>query len=138
MNEVKKRSHMKKHILCIDDEAPIRELLREILILKGYRVSIAASAVEAKLIMEQDLPQLIITDLQLDNDDGLVMINKLKQLAPEVPVLLLTGVAFDPIIILDTIRKQVSSYMNKTDSLLDVVKEIRRLLGEDVSDTLPA
>ena len=128
---------MKKHILCIDDEAPIRELLKEILILKGYRVSIAATAEEARRIIEQDLPQLIITDLQLDDDDGLVLINKLKQTAPDAPVLLLTGVVFDPCVIQDTIRKQVSSYLTKTDSLHDIVKEIRRLLGEDLSESLP-
>lgn len=126
---------MKKHILCIDDEVPIRELLKEILSLKGYRVSVAASAIEAMRSVESDLPNLIISDLQLDDDDGLVLIEKLKQLAPNAPVLLLTGVIFDPVVIRDTIRKQVSSYMVKTDSIQNIIKEIQRLIGDNTADS---
>jgi len=137
MNEPKTEFPMKKHILCIDDEADIRGLLKDILTVKGYRISVAASAEEAIRILETDRPQLIIADLQLADTDGLVLIKELKQLAPDAPVLLLAGVIFDAEVSRDTICKEVSSYLSKTTSLNEIVSEIRRLLGEAAVEPSP-
>jgi DNA-binding NtrC family response regulator len=121
---------MKKHILVIDDEAAIRALLERMLTLKGYRVSAAAGAAAAKRIVREDPPQLIIVDLHMEDTDGLDLIEQLKNLAPNVPIMLLTGVAFDPDVIRETISKKVSAYLQKTESLQRIVVEVRRLLGE--------
>jgi two-component system response regulator GlrR len=121
---------MKKHILVIDDEADIREALTQFLTLKGYRVSAVGTADEAQRIAKEDAPQFIISDLQMEDTDGLVLIEKLKATLPNVPVMLLTGVAFDPEVVRENISKKVSSYMGKTTSLHEIVREVRRLLGE--------
>jgi len=121
---------MSKHILVIDDEADIREALTQFLTLKGYRVSAVGTADEAQRIAKEDAPQCIISDLQMEDTDGLVLIEKLKTMLPNVPVMLLTGVAFDPEVIRENISKKVSSYMSKTASLHEIAREVRRLLGE--------
>ena len=121
---------MKKHILTIDDEVEIRETLKELLTMKGYRVSTAATATEALRILRQDPPQLIISDLQLEDTDGLELIEEIRDLQPRIPVLLLTGVVFDPEVIRETISKKVTAYLDKTTPLEKVELEIRRLLGE--------
>ncbi len=121
---------MKKHILCIDDEEDIREVLQEVLIHKGYRVSSVGNADEARRIVREDPPHLIISDLQMVDTDGLVLIEEFKNVLPEVPVMLLTGVVFEPEVVRETIRKKVDSYIDKTASLDRIVAEVKRLLGE--------
>jgi DNA-binding NtrC family response regulator len=121
---------MKKHILSIDDEADIRELLQEVLTIKGYRVSTAAEPDQAKKIIKEDPPQLIIMDFQIEEGDGFVLMEDIKRLVPDVPVLLLTGAVFDRGTVRDTIEKRVASYLDKTASLSTIVAEVQRLLGD--------
>ena len=121
---------MKKHILCIDDEADIRELLQEALTGRGYRVDTAAEPESAKKIVKEDPPQLIIMDFQIEEGDGFVLIEEFKKLAPNTPILLLTGAVFDRQVVRDTIQKKVAGYLDKTASLNTIVSEIQRLLGD--------
>lgn len=119
---------MTKHILHIDDEAAIRELLAQFLIANGYRVTSVDSATEAFKIVKRDPPQLIISDLQLEDSDGLELIARLNAMLPDVPVILLTGVLFDAQVARDTLGKKVSCYIEKTTSLARILEEIQRLL----------
>jgi DNA-binding NtrC family response regulator len=125
---------MKKHILSVDDEADIRELLQEALTMRGYRVTTAGDPEQAKKIVKQDPPDLIIMDFQIEEGDGFVLIEAFKTLAPTTPILLLTGAVFDRQVVRDTIEKKVASYLDKTASLSMIVGEIQRLLG-DTRDT---
>lgn len=121
---------MKKHILSVDDEADIRELLQEALTLRGYRVSTAAEPEAAKKIVKADPPQLIIMDFQIEEGDGFVLIEEFKKMVPDTPIMLLTGAVFDRAVVRDTIQKKVASYLDKTASLSTIVSEIHRLLGD--------
>jgi DNA-binding NtrC family response regulator len=76
---------MKKHILSIDDEADIRELLQEALSLRGYRVSTAAEPELARKIVKEDPPDLIILDFQIEEGDGFVFIEDIKKTGAEYP-----------------------------------------------------
>jgi DNA-binding NtrC family response regulator len=124
---------MKKHILSIDDEADIRELLQEVLTIKGYRVSTAAEPEKAKKIVKDDPPNLIIMDFNIEEGDGFVLIDEIKKIGPAIPILLLTGAVFDRTVVRDTIEKKVSRYLDKTASLNTIVTEIEKLLGDPVS-----
>jgi DNA-binding response OmpR family regulator len=119
----------RKHILAIDDELPILELLQEYLKAQGYRVSTATNAHEAKRIVESEAPDLIISDLQLEDTDGLQLIEQLRVVLPKTPVILLTGVLFDPHVVEDNLKWKISSYVSKTAPLQSLVDEIRRHIG---------
>jgi CheY-like chemotaxis protein len=120
---------MKKHILVVDDEAEIRDLLVQILNYSGYRVSAVATAIEALRLAAKDPPQLIISDLQLEDSDGLDMIDILKSTLPDTPMMLLTGVFFDPKVVRDTLSTKVASYIQKSTPLARIVEEVQRLIG---------
>ena len=124
---------MNKHILSVDDEAAIRELLQEILSMKGYRVSTAATAREAKRIIEDDPPQLVILDFQIEEGDGFTLIEDMKTLCPTTPILLLTGAVFDQGVVRDMINTKVAGYLDKTASLEAIVNEVQRLLTDDAT-----
>lgn len=117
-----------KHILVIDDEQPILDLLQEYLSAHGYRVSTASTAQQARKFVEGEAPALIITDLQLEDTDGLQLIEQLRIFLPSTPVILLTGVMFDANVIEENLKWKISSYVSKTSPLQVLMQEIRRLL----------
>jgi len=118
-----------KHILIIDDEAPVREVLGRALARQTYHVAEAGNADEARAAVQKQRPDLIITDLQMEDTDGLELVRELKQLVPGVPVLLLTGVIFDSEVVEKTIRHRVEGYLEKTVPLQRILEEVRRLLS---------
>lgn len=119
---------MKKHILIVDDEAEIRDLLARCLT-PAYRVSTAATAAEALHTVHTDPPQLLISDLQLEDSDGLTMIAQLKEALPALPVILLTGVLFEPEVVNATLGQKISCYLPKTSPLAKIKAEIGALIG---------
>lgn len=118
---------MKKHILIVDDEAPIREILTQTLEQRGYRVTAAASAIEARKVVESDPPGMMISDLQLEDSDGLAMIAQLKENGSGLPVMLLTGVLFDDDVVQQSLSKVVDVYLPKTTPLARIMQEVQRL-----------
>lgn len=118
----------RRHILVIDDEQPILDLLQEYLSAHGYRVSTASTAQQAKNVVETEAPALIITDLQLEDTDGLQLIEQLRVLLPATPVILLTGVLFDAQAIEENLKWKISSYVSKTAPLQTLLQEISRLI----------
>jgi CheY-like chemotaxis protein len=121
---------MIKHILSVDDEPLISELLREVLTGKGYRVSTAAMPEQARGCVKKDPPQLIIMDFQIEEGDGFALIEEFKKSLPNTPVLLLTGFIFDGQIARGSIQKMVDRYLDKTASLSTIIREIQGLLGD--------
>lgn len=119
----------KKTILHLDDEAEIRELLAQYLTGRGYRIISVASTTEALKAVRQEAPDLIITDLQLENADGLAVIDEFKAVVPKTPVILLTGVLIDPYVAVETVGKNVAAYIEKTASLKKLLEEVKRLIG---------
>ena len=120
----------KKHILVVDDEQDVRDVLSQALAVKGYRVTAAEAGHEALRVVKADPPQLMISDLQMEDSDGLELIEQIKTTNPDLPVILLTGMIFDQETVRDTINKKVSVYLDKTSSLQRVTHEVQRLLGD--------
>ena len=121
---------MPSHILIVDDEAPIREVLSEALACAGYRVTPAASVEEAMRIVVADTPNLVITDLQLEESDGFELADQIKGIAPDVPILLLTGVLFEDQAVHVTAGNKIAAVLEKTASLARVIEEVKRLLAK--------
>jgi len=121
---------MKNNILVIDDEAQIRMLLSEALTAKGYRVAAVQSGHEARRQVQDTPPDLIICDLQMEDTDGLALIQEIKKKLPDVPVILLTGVIFDQQTVENTIQKLVTLYLDKTTPLREVIEAVHRLCSQ--------
>ena len=120
---------MKKHILVLDDEAVIREMLVDILTANQYRVTPVATGTEAVALVQKDPPHLVISDLQLDDSDGMNVIAQIKKIVPNTPVILLTGVLFDPKVVGAILGANVTSYLEKTCPLSRVIEEVNRLVN---------
>ncbi|MDI1336566.1 MAG: response regulator [Lacunisphaera sp.] len=125
---------MSKIILHLDDEESIRHIVAEVLTSKGYRVLSARSPGEAVAAARAELLDLIISDLQLDEADGLKTVAQLLEIRPGTPVILLTGVLIDPRVARETVGKLVSAYLEKTKPLSAFLAEVTRLIGPGEPD----
>lgn len=82
---------MKAHILVVDDDPRITDLLRRIFAYEGYSVAVAASGEEALKRTLERPPDLIVLDLMLPGLDGLEVVRRLRLAEDQVPVLMLTA-----------------------------------------------
>lgn len=82
---------MKAHILVVDDDPRITELLRRIFSFEGYSVAIAASGHEALNRTLERPPDLVILDIMLPGIDGLEVARRLRAAGDNVPILMLTA-----------------------------------------------
>lgn len=81
-----------KHILVVDDEAPVRLLVEKILESAGYRVTSVVCGADALKLAREDPPDLVISDLTMPGIDGFTVCSMFKRTkAFKVPVLALSG-----------------------------------------------
>ena len=79
------------HVVVIDDEAPMRALVRQILEVAGYQVSEAAEGA-AGITLLRTLPvALLITDLFMPGQEGIQTIMEVRQHFPQVRMLAISG-----------------------------------------------
>ncbi len=82
---------MTPHILFVDDEAPIRELLSLYFRKKGLEVTTALTGAQAKELATSVPFTLAILDLNLAGENGLELLGFFKTNYPNVPVIIFTG-----------------------------------------------
>ncbi len=80
---------MTKHILIVDDEPRMRRFVRMNLELEGFRVSEASDGLEAVRRTREDLPDLVVLDVEMPNLDGFETLEEIRRTSP-VPVIMLT------------------------------------------------
>jgi DNA-binding NtrC family response regulator len=79
-------------ILVVDDEAPIREVVKKGLSqMGGYSVEVAQNGLEAMEKIENDVFDLVLTDLKMPEMDGIELLKTIKGTRPEVMVILMTA-----------------------------------------------
>jgi len=81
-----------RHLLIVDDDTRIRSLLSQFLRGKGYRVTTAESAADARRRMEGLSFDLIVLDVMMPGENGFQFAEKLRLTSP-VPILMLTALA---------------------------------------------
>jgi len=80
----------KFHILVVDDDNKIKDLIRQFLSEKGFIVSTASNAEEAKLKIDIFDFNLIVLDVMMPGQDGYDLTKEIKQ-SKNIPILLLTA-----------------------------------------------
>lgn len=81
----------KAHLLVVDDEATIRNFLGRVLEREGYAVTSACDGIEALDILSQTQIDLMLSDIRMDQLDGVDLLKQARRAYPDLAVLLLTG-----------------------------------------------
>ncbi|HVJ43298.1 MAG TPA: response regulator [Dongiaceae bacterium] len=80
------------HILIVDDDREIRDLLSRFLVKHGYRVSTAADGREMRRVMADARIDLIVLDVMMPGETGLTLCGQVRA-SSKVPIIMLTAVA---------------------------------------------
>src|ERR1700694_5463313 len=90
-----KLHRMATQILVVDDDAELRDLLRDYLVRQGIEVSVLHDAGTLERRLERERPDLIVLDLMMPGVDGLTALRKLRASGDDIPVIMLTARADD-------------------------------------------
>ena len=82
---------MKPRILVIDDEAAIRDSLTMVLEYEGYEVIQAATGDEGVKLVERESPDLVFLDIKMPGMDGMEVLQKLKHMVENTPIVVFSG-----------------------------------------------
>lgn len=106
-----------KHILIIDDDIHINDMLDKVLTQEGYRVSHAYSGTEALLFLKQEMPDLILLDLLLPGLSGEEVMGQIKK----IPVIVMSAKV--------DVKDKVSLLLNGAADYITKPFEIEELLA---------
>src|SRR5262245_46120488 len=122
---------MSDTILVVDDEANIRHTLRGVLSDEGYEVVEAQDGRRALELLARELPKLAIVDIWMPDVDGIELVSRMRQEAPEVPVIVISGHGT-----IDTavrvIRMGAFDFLEKPFQLDALLRMVDRALGGGV------
>ena len=79
------------HLLCVDDDNKIRELLEIYLTSKNFKVSVAKNSFEAEELTSFFLFDLIVLDIMMPEKDGIQFLDYFRKIDLNTPILMLTA-----------------------------------------------
>ncbi len=89
--QAKQNAGIGSTILLVEDEDQLRSALAQFLSRKGFRVVEAQDGRSAEGVLRKAFPDLIVTDLIMPDRDGLELLEFVRQHAPSVPVIAMSG-----------------------------------------------
>ncbi len=133
-----KNMKKKAKVLVVDDEAIIRESLRDWLSEVGHQVLIAENGSQALEIIEKEKPSIAIVDLVMPGMDGIELLKRAKEISPHIEVIIITAYGSVPTAI-TAMREGAYDYIEKpfcpekAELLIERLAEHQGLLEENIS-----
>ncbi|CCG40500.1 response regulator [Magnetospirillum molischianum] len=129
------------HILVVDDDREIRDLLARFLARHGLRVTTARDGTEMMRLLDERRIDLVVLDLMLPGEDGLVLTRRLREARSAIPIVMLTamGEETDRIVGLEMgADDYVAKPFNPRELLARIKAVLRRVQGGgDEGDVAP-
>ena len=131
-------------ILVIDDEAIIREGLRQALTMEGYQVTVAQNGKVGMEKLQKDSFSVVISDLKMPIMGGIEVLKTISVLQPNVPVIIITGFATVDSAV-DAMKNGAFEYLTKPflpDQIIEKVqsavkKRLLNLESEVITESIP-
>jgi CheY-like chemotaxis protein len=116
-------------VLVVDDLAVDRRLARSLLSHnRELRISMAASGAEALLHLEESVPDVIVTDMQMPELNGLELVVAVRQRHPLVPVVLMTAYGSEEVAV-RALKAGAASYVPKSRLARDLLRTVESVLA---------
>ena len=121
-----------KSVVVVEDEPSMREYLREVLTQEGYEVSVFPGALSALAYLSKSEKQtdLMLTDIGLPGASGLDLLQTVKIVAPELPVILLSGL-YELGLALTALKNGAADYLVKPVNAIELTRVVNNHLQPD-------
>ena len=132
---MKPKSKKIAHILCIDDDDKIRQLISKFLIKNNYLVSSAENPLIAKKLINYFKFDLIILDIMMPKIDGITFLESFRKKNPRLPVLMLSALGnIEKKIV--TYNKGCDDYLVKPFEPMELILRINKLLSPRINSKI--
>jgi putative nucleotidyltransferase with HDIG domain len=121
------RTRKAARILVVDDEAHVRSMIAATLERQGYDVILACSGREAIDTLEVDSFELILTDIVMQEGNGLALLERIHAQNPNLPVIMVTAI-HDISVAIDSMRRGAYDYLLKPFEREHLVATVQRAL----------
>jgi two-component system response regulator PilR (NtrC family) len=114
------------HILVVDDDPGMRELLEILLVKEGYEVTCAKGGAEAVALVGRKAFDVVVTDIRMQHVDGLEVLRSVKKINPSTPVVMISAYASAETAV-EAMREGAYDYFPKpfdTDLFREVIADI--------------
>ncbi|MFE8871586.1 response regulator [Acetobacter persici] len=127
------------HVIVVDDDPRLRRLLQRYLSEQGFRISVAASAAEARQALQGIQPDAMVLDVTMPGENGLELTRALRDVGQDLPIVLLTARG-EPADRISGLEAGADDYLGKPfeprELLLRLKAHLRRLTPAPAADNL--
>lgn len=116
-----------ERILVVDDEAHVRSMISATLERQGYRVLVASGGHEALQAIDHNSFELILTDIVMQEGNGLALLERIHAQNPNLPVIMVTAI-HDISVAIDSMRRGAYDYLLKPFEREHLVATVQRAL----------
>ena len=130
---------MKEHILIVEDDIAFLKMLSTFLERNGYNVTEVSSVQEAKEQLDSSSFPMVITDLKLPDESGLILLEYVKRVSSETKVIMMTGYA-EVTSAVEAIKKGALDYISKPfrpEELLMVMEQAKNTVVSSEEKEVP-
>ncbi len=114
-------------ILVVDDEPDMTENLELILKRGGHEILVETDSRKAASLVDEEQPDLVITDMRMPEVDGLDLLQQIKTSQPNIPVIVLTGYASVDSAV-EAMKKGATDYLSKPFSPDELLLRVDKAL----------
>lgn len=127
--EVRPSTRMRKpaRILVVDDEAHVRSMIGATLERQGYDVQMATCGREAFETLERNAFDLVLTDIVMQDGNGIALLERVHAQQPNLPVVMVTAI-HDISVAIDSMRRGAYDYLLKPFEREHLVNTVQRAL----------
>ena len=117
---------MNPHVLALDDDPAVRDLIAEYLVQNELRVTTVATGREFDAVMARETVDMVVLDVRLQGEDGMQIARRLRERSA-IPILMLTGRAEEADRVMG-LELGADDYLTKPFSPRELLARIRALL----------
>ena len=119
----------KGRVLAIDDEEPIRMLIKRVLTAQGYEVTVAQDGLQGLEMLQRKRFDVVLMDIRMDMLDGIEAITVLKSSASPTPIIIVTGYAREEDVVQCAHEAGVSHVLHKPFALSELIDAVEHTIS---------
>ncbi|MCX5695368.1 MAG: response regulator [Candidatus Omnitrophica bacterium] len=108
-------------ILVVDDEAPVREMINDLLKKENYQVCSVATGEEALESVNKEDFEAVLLDVKLTGMSGLETLKRIKEKRPDTIVIMITGFGYDEELVTKSNELGCSGYIGKNAAISQII-----------------